>query len=234
MGMFKPLLLSAGISGIAAAMLLSLMQMLWVTPFILEAETYEAGSHSMSATVAEHDHPSEAWQPEDGWQRTLATISSNIIMAIGFATILMGVYCLRKPTRWTGGLAWGLVGYAAFFVAPSLGLPPELPGTESAELLARQYWWLATVCATAAGLGLLQARKHLKLIGAVLILLPHAIGAPQPAIAASLAPAALDAQFVLATALSNLLFWLALGGLSAALAIRLENPVSPTRESAHG
>jgi len=240
MGAFKSLLLSAGISGIAAAMLLSLLQMLWVTPLILEAETYET-SLSLASDVSadlsgEHEHSHEAWQPEDGWQRTVSTISSNIVMAIGFALMLAGAYCLRKPSRWISGLAWGLAAYAVIFVAPSLGLPPELPGTESAELVARQYWWLATVCATATGLGLLflQPRKYLKLIGALLILLPHAIGAPQPAIAASLAPAALEDQFILATALSNLLFWLALGGLSAALAIRLENPVSPTRESAHG
>ncbi|WP_152555738.1 CbtA family protein [Methylomarinum vadi] len=244
MGLFKSLLLTAGISGIAAAILLSLMQMLWVTPLILEAETFEVGlslaSDISADAIAGHEHPDEAWQPEDGWQRTLATISSNIVMAIGFALMLTGAYCLRRPSRWTGGLSWGLGAYAVFFVAPSLGLPPELPGTESAELVARQYWWLATVCATAAGLGLLFLQNHqaLKLAGALLIWLPHAIGAPQPVVAASLAPAALEAQFIQATAVSNLLFWLVLGGLSAALAIRFQpkkqNPLSPAKESAHG
>ncbi|WP_349431327.1 CbtA family protein [Methylomarinum sp. Ch1-1] len=242
--MSKSLLLSAGISGIAAAILLSLIQILWVTPLILQAETFEttlSSASDLSAdAIAGHEHLDEAWQPEDGWQRTLATVSGNILMAIGFASMLTGAYCLRKPSRWTNGLAWGLAGYAVFFLAPSLGLPPELPGAESAELVARQYWWLATVCATAAGLGLLFLQNHkvLKWAGALLIFLPHAIGAPQPAIATSLAPAALEAQFVQATSLGNLLFWLALGGLSAALAIRFEpkkqDPLSPARESAHG
>lgn len=245
MAMVKSLLLSAGVSGIAAALLLSLVQMLWVTPLILQAESYEAGSHSPAAELSidadgEHDHPDEAWQPENGWQRNFATVSSNIVMAIGFAAMLTGAYCLRQPLRWTAGLIWGLAAYATFFVAPSLGLPPELPGIEAATLAARQYWWLATVCATAVGLGLLflQRRQLWKWAGLLLIATPHLFGAPQPLMAESLAPAELQAQFLLATTLGNLLFWLALGGLSAALAIHFQaqhqKPVSPTRGKEHG
>ena len=94
---------------------------------------------------------------------------------------------------------------------------PDLPGTETAELSARQHWWPGTVLATAAGLGLLflQANGLLRAWGLALLVLPHWLGAPQPAIAASLAPEALQTQFRLATLVSHAVFWLLLGMLSA-------------------
>lgn len=245
MSMPPRLLLSAGISGMAAALMLSLLQLFWVTPLIIEAESYEAAAesaahiHSDEVAVG-HEHPDEAWQPEEGWQRTLATASSNIVMAIGFALMLTGAYQLRRPGRWFDGFVWGFAGYLVFFAAPSLGLPPELPGTTAAELLDRQYWWLATVCSTAVGivLLLLQDRNVLKLAGVLLLLVPHLLGAPQAAVAESLAPAELQVQFIWASALSNLAFWLMLGGSSAALLRRFdaddENRPVPLTENPHG
>jgi predicted cobalt transporter CbtA len=41
--------------------------------------------------------------------------------------------------------------------------------------------------------------------------IPHLIGAPQPEVHGSLAPAALEHEFILASLLSNALFWAALG-----------------------
>lgn len=245
MSTLNRMLISAGISGVTAAVLLSLMQIQWVTPLIIAAETYEVAAEATehvhaAETAVGHEHAEDVWQPEDGWQRTLATISSNILVAIGFASMLVGAYQLRPLSRWTTGLSWGMAGFTVFFAMPSLGLPPELPGTVAADLLARQYWWLGTVCVTSIGLGLLflQGHKILKLAGALLLLMPHLIGAPQPAMAESLAPEALQIQFILASALSNLLFWLALGGLSAALAIRFDAAdLTKTRsspEDSHG
>ena len=105
--------------------------------------------------------------------------------------------------------------YLIFFVAPSLGLPPEVPGTEAANLKDRQLWWLMTVFDTAAGLWLLvfSKTKLNKLFGAVLLISPHSIGAPQPEVHSSAAPAELAHTFIIATAFANAVFWLALGGL---------------------
>ena len=52
-----------------------------------------------------------------------------------------------------------MAGFAVFMLAPSLGLPPELPGMPAAELGPRQVWWLLTAAATAAGLALLAFRR---------------------------------------------------------------------------
>ena len=55
------------------------------------------------------------------------------MVAVGFALMLAGLYTLRAPTRTSQGLLWGLAGYAVFCLAPTMGLPPELPGTAAAD-----------------------------------------------------------------------------------------------------
>jgi cobalt transporter subunit CbtA len=218
--MFKTITLPAVLSGVMAALLLTLVQQLWVTPLILQAETYETAAEALPHQhTAEQLHEENAWQPENGWQRTLTTASGNTVLAIGFALLLTGFYSFYPPLTVRYGMAWGLAGYAVFFVAPSLGLPPELPATAAAELLTRQYWWLATVFATAIGLGLLflQTNKILRVVGLVLLAIPHIIGAPQPEVPSSLSPEELQNQFRYATAWTNALFWLLLGVLSAVL-----------------
>lgn len=55
----------------------------------------------------------------------------------------------------------------------------------------------------------------LKLLGAAIIAVPHVIGAPQPEVHSMLAPEALEAQFKIASQLTNAAFWLALGLISA-------------------
>ncbi|MBC3485563.1 CbtA family protein [Pseudomonas sp. SWRI50] len=214
---------TAGFSGLLAALLLTLLQSFWVAPLILEAETYESAApvaehHEHGAEgAAAHEHNAEAWSPEDGWQRVLSTTGGNLVVAVGFALILVALYSLREPKRVGTGALWGLAGFAVFCLAPTLGLPPELPGTAAADLGQRQAWWIGTASATALGLALLVFARHwlVKALGAVLLVLPHVIGAPQPEVHQSLAPEALEAQFKVASWLTNAAFWLALGLLSA-------------------
>jgi cobalt transporter subunit CbtA len=131
--------------------------------------------------------------------------------------MLAGLYTLRAPTRTAQGLLWGLAGYATFVLAPTLGLPPELPGTAAADLALRQTWWIGTAASTAAGIALLVFGRNalLKVLGVAILVVPHVIGAPQPAVHSMLAPEALEAQFKIASQLTNMVFWLALGLISA-------------------
>ncbi|MNP39283.1 putative cobalt transporter subunit CbtA [compost metagenome] len=135
------------------------------------------------------------------------------MVAVGFALMLAGLFTLRAPNRTWQGLLWGLGGFAVFNLAPSAGLPPELPGTAAADLLLRQYWWIGTAAATAVGLALLAFSRNwlLRGIGLALLAVPHLIGAPHPEVHESLAPAALGQEFILASLLTNALFWSALG-----------------------
>lgn len=220
--MIKRIAQTAGFTGLLAALLLTLLQSFWVAPLILQAETYEKPAathvheHDASAMPG-HTHDAEAWEPEDGWQRVLSTTGGNLVVAVGFALMLAGLYTLRAPTRTSQGLLWGLAGYATFCLAPTLGLPPELPGTAAADLLQRQTWWITTAASTSVAIALVVFGKHwaLKLLGAVILVIPHVVGAPQPMEHSSLAPEALETQFKIASQLTNLVFWLALGAISA-------------------
>ncbi|MET3130645.1 cobalt transporter subunit CbtA [Oxalobacteraceae bacterium GrIS 1.11] len=233
-GAFNRIVCTAAAAGILAGLFLTGVQKIQVSPIILQAEVYEeaaATAHTQAAADEhehgqqdqesheyehEHEHSHDAWQPENGAERTFFTALANISMAVGFGLLLAGAVCLRGNPGWRAGLLWGAAGYAVFFVAPSLGLPPEVPGTAAAPLAARQLWWLTTVVATAGGLSLLVFPRAwaLKLVGAAVLCLPHLAGAPQALVQASAAPAELARAFIYATAFANAAFWLALGGLS--------------------
>ncbi|GGU51057.1 membrane protein [Pseudomonas laurentiana] len=220
--MIKHIARTAGFTGLLAALLLTLLQSLWVTPLIIKAETYESAApvvetHSHDAGAAAHHHDAEAWAPEDGWQRLLSTTGGNLVVAVGFALVLAALYTLRAPGGLAAGALWGLAGFAVFCLAPTLGLPPELPGTAAADLAQRQFWWIGTAAATAVGLGLIAFARNglLKVLGAVLLIIPHVIGAPQPDVHEALAPEALEAEFKVASLLTNAAFWLALGLVSS-------------------
>lgn len=220
--MIKRIARTAGFTGLLAALLLTLLQSFWVAPLILEGETYEQApaaemhAHDPTAMVA-HAHDAEAWEPENGWQRILSTTGGNLVIAVGFALMLAGIYTLHAPRRTREGLLWGVAGFLVFCLAPNLGLPPELPGTAAADLTLRQTWWIGTAASTAAGLALLVFGRNvlLKGLGLAILLVPHVIGAPQPEVHESLAPEALEQQFIIASLLTNAVFWLGLGLISA-------------------
>jgi len=272
--MFREILISAGVAGLLAALILTLLQAVLITPLILQAEVYEdapaahaavavpseaaslvengeqAHEHGdghahrhepVDATAAalnaapthehehehEHHHAADEWKPQDGLQRTLFTLASNIVMGFGYALLLTGVYIAwRRPSGATQGLLFGLAGFTVFFAAPALGLLPELPGTAAAELVARQQWWVSTAIATAIGLALLFMQKNivLRVIGLIVLGAPHIVGAPHPAVENSLAPAELQSHFRLATTLVNAVFWLLLGVISALALKKLSTP----------
>jgi cobalt transporter subunit CbtA len=214
----KMIIVSALWAGLWAGLLLTAVQQFQVIPALLQAEVYEqqAAINHSHADGQTHAHEAESWQPQNGWERTFFTALANISLAVGFALLLGAASTLRGGIGgWRNGLLWGLAGYGIFFVAPSLGLPPEIPGTEAANLNARQLWWLMTVFDTAVGLWLLffAKTKLNKLFGIVLLISPHTIGAPQPDLHSSVAPVELTNTFIAATAFANAVFWLALGGL---------------------
>jgi len=220
--MVRETVLTAAIAALVAALVLTILQLVWVTPLILQAETYEqpvAGSHEHADDHAhEHHHDAEEWKPQDGWQRTTFTLAANLLLAFGYAMVLIAVYLLwRKPRNFVQGAIYGIGGFTVFFLAPSLGLPPELPGTAAAELIVRQSWWAMVAVATAAGLLMLFSRAtwKLRVLGLVLIVAPHFIAAPDPEVPGSLAPDALQSQFRVASTLSNAIFWLVLGLVSS-------------------
>ena len=113
------------LTGFIAGILVTVAQMLRVTPLILQAETYELGEvavpHTHVASGISHQHnlngealdkhlqikevhysqnsvpinQVQTWAPADGTERTFYTLVSNIITAIAFSLMLVAVYLLR-------------------------------------------------------------------------------------------------------------------------------------------
>lgn len=206
---FRKLVAISLFAGIVAGLLLSLFQHYQTQPLILSAEQFET-------PVAHHSHD---WHPENNWQRNAFTALFNCLIGFGFALLLNTAMYWQEAKGFSHGLLWGMAGYLVFFAAPTLGLPPELPGTDSAALYSRQVWWLFTAAVTALGLFSLCFGKHrwLQIAGVILLLIPHLIGAPQPEVVHALAPDDLQQRFVQMSAISNALFWLVLGALSGSL-----------------
>ena len=150
---------------------------------------------------------------------------ASALVGIGYAFILVGAIVLRgQRVDWRAGALWGLGGFVAFAAAPALGLPPELPGMSAAAVGPRQVWWLATALASAAGLAALvfAGRIPWRAAGAVLVVLPHLVGAPKIVPESGPLPAELAAEFAIVALLTSAMFWLALGATAGHLLGRSE------------
>ena len=161
----------------------------------------------------------ETWAPRSALERILFTGLSNLVAAVGFALILVGCFVIHgKPVNPTRGFMWGMAGFAVFALAPGLGLPPEVPGSKAADLMARQIWWVSAAAAAAVGLWLMIFTRQtvLKAAGVVIIAVPHLIGAPQPESLGGSAPPELAAHFAAASIVVNAIFWASLGWLAGA------------------
>lgn len=203
------------LAGLLAGLIVAALQHVTTTPLILKAETYEAALALKAPTLAAFDgeakiilahgpagdapgHDHAEWKPQDGLQRTLFTGAVTIATAIGFAALLLaGMIAAGDTINQRSALVWGVCGFLALGLAPAMGLAPELPGAASAALEQRQLWWLGTAVATAIGLFLFLRfdQAWLKLVAIVVILLPHVVGAPHPAVPESKVPAEVAAHF---------------------------------------
>lgn len=243
---FRNVVFVAAIAGLIAGVAMTLMQAFTTDLLILQAETFEnaapAEDHNHAATAAEggeaataaHDHGEEAWGPADGAERMSYNFLVNLVGAIGFGLVLVVASEFAGGiANWRQGMFWGLAGFTVFTLAPSLGLNPELPAMPAADLLARQVWWIGTAAATAVALYLIFLRKTpaLAVLGVVILVLPHIIGAPQPEDHATPVPENLHHSFIVASTLTNLVFWVILGAAAAVVRARFAQPVEATRKS---
>ncbi|TNF99801.1 MAG: cobalt transporter, partial [Gammaproteobacteria bacterium] len=141
--LFRQIVFYSLLVGIVSGLVLTVIQTWQVVPIIQAAESYEeGGAGAVEVAVipaleqAAHVHGGEEeWAPTDGFQRTAFTLLSNVITAMGFAMITMvamvaSLNLLRGGVNrldWRHGLIWGAAGYVVFWLAPAVGLPPEIP-----------------------------------------------------------------------------------------------------------
>ena len=209
--MIRRVVLAAVLAGIAAGLVMSAIQHWRVTPLILQAESFEAG-HGHGGAAHVHGGDDHAWAPADGLERTGFTVLFNLLTGVGFALVAAAASLItRLPLNASTGLMWGLAGFATFMLAPSAGLPPELPGMARTDLASAQSWWWLAVAATAGGIAVIALTRHpaWKAAAVGLIALPHLIGAPQ-ANGDSAVPAGLANAFAANAIAVSAIFWIVL------------------------
>lgn len=223
--MLRRMLITGLAAGVAAGLLITLVQQIRVAPLIAEAERYELAGLAEKPAAGNSRNSARDGFRDSPLGRLMVTAAVNMLIAVGFGLLLAAAFSLhgREPSL-ARGMVWGVAGYVVFVAAPALGLPPELPGTPAAGVQARQIWWLGTVAAALVGLCLifLTHRLWLRFLGGFLATLPHALGAPHPPeLAPPPYPEGLGTEFVLASLATSLIFWLLLGAFSGWLYRRL-------------
>lgn len=236
--MLKNLIAGGMIAGVAAGLIATLLQLVFIVPLILQAELYESGTltHFVGAEMADpHDHAAHDHGTLDGtldmvpvsdMQRNALTLLANLATYCGFGLILAAAMALAASrniqfTARTGAL-WGLAGWIAVHLATGAGLPPELPGSYSAALQDRQIWWVATAVLSAGGLILLAYGRGAAAValGGVALALPHVFGAPHPAELGGVVPPEMAALFVARSLAVAAVVWAVLGTVIGAAMAR--------------
>lgn len=226
-------LFSSGLfAGLAAGLVVALLQFLLTEPLILEAEEYESGAKVHFAGVAEHGqatndaHDHSAHEHGTGeaesslWHRFSLAFGADFIAFVAWGLILVAGFAMAerfgKPVSQSMALMWGAAGFTAVHIATGVGMPPELPGTPTADLQARQIWWSLTVLFSAGGLAILAyAGGGFRYVSAAaLLVLPHLIGAPRLAEYGGVAPPELASEFVARSYAVALVGWATLGAVA--------------------
>lgn len=224
--MLLRLFFAAFAAGAIAGLGVTALQQVTTAPLIYKAETFEKGGAAQPAR--DHAAPQgPAWVPEGGLERVAYTTLANLIIAIGFALLLVGCFALHgRPVTGQTGVLWGLAGFAVFTLGPAIGLPAELPGMAGGDLARRQGWWALAAACTAGGLWLLVMKRGLaaKIGGVALLAAPGVIGAPHPEVSSGAVPPELAGRFAAATIVVSAIFWTALGWLAGTFHVRFANP----------
>jgi cobalt transporter subunit CbtA len=237
--MIQKMLTSALVAGCAAWLLAAVLHFAFVQKYILLGEEYETGAAvhfaGVAPTMDDHaadDHATDAGHSHaegeaahghsDGEEPSTVTrnlwtavffgliyVAYAIILAAGFG--LARTYGRMITAR--DGLLWGIAGFAAFQLAPAMGLAPELPGTMAADLGARQVWWWGTAGATAVALGLLGYGRGLAttVLAVGLLAAPHVIGAPELEGFSGVAPPEVAGAFAARVLGTGLAVWAVMG-----------------------
>jgi cobalt transporter subunit CbtA len=232
---FSRIIYSSIVIGLVAGMLLTSLQIAGLKQIIVEAERFAANAIEAPAghgnpghsdhEHSDHAHADDVWTPTEGLERVAYSFLANVLASTGFAAIMLALMNQFQLPRkgnisWGQGSLWGLAGFATLFLAPAIGLAPEIPGAVSAPLEHRQLWWALAVLSVAIGLGIFAfAGVRFKVLGVLFLTIPYIVGAPQvdtpmfqhadPSVTQALIN--LHQQFVVISTVVNLIFWLCLG-----------------------
>lgn len=219
--MFKNIFVSAVVCGAIAGVLATVMQMLLVTPLLMEAELFETGQSMHFITDGSPESPIKHVDIWEDPYRHLMTLCFNLVTFTGFGFILVAAMAFFQKRGFTlskaEGIVAGVSGFIVFQLAPSVGLPPELPGTIGVTVGLKQTWWIIAILSTTVGILLLFLDKHKVVsgVGIIFITIPHLIGHPKLETYFGVAPPELAAEFASRALAVSLIAWIILGVISS-------------------
>ena len=219
--MFKNIFVSAVVCGAIAGVLATVMQMLLVTPLLMEAELFETGQSMHFITDGSPESPIKHVDIWEDPYRHLMTLCFNLVTFTGFGFILIAAMAFFQKRGFTlskaEGIVAGVSGFIVFQLAPSVGLPPELPGTIGVTVGLKQTWWIITILSSTVGILLLFLDKHKVVsgVGIIFITIPHLIGHPKLETYFGVAPPELAAEFASRALAVSLIAWIILGVISS-------------------
>lgn len=234
--MIQRMLAGGLVAGFAAGLIAALLHFAFIQELILLGEQYETGAlvhfsdvgagaeehHGAAAGEAAHDHEGGGAEGTPLGRNVLTVLFTGLTYA-GYGLLLIAAFALAgqlgHEVRAPDGLLWGFAGYAAFQLAPAMGLPPELPGSVAADLTDRQIWYFGTVVATGAALALLAFGRGIvpAVVAGALIAAPHVIGAPHLNAFYGVAPPEVSGEFVARALGVGFVAWATLGWLAGRL-----------------
>ena len=217
---------SALFAGLVAGLIAVLLQWSIMEKLILEGEEYETGNLNHFAGVLVINEAAEAAgivveeeeeEPEDLLMRYSLAFFAAFVVFVGWSLMMTAGFAIAerfgKRITMKDGLLWGIAGYAAIHMLPSIGLPPELPGTPAADLELRQLWWVSTALASVLGIALIaygQSAVYV-VVGLALLVAPHLIGAPHMEGYSGVAPPELSGEYVARSLAVGMIAWTVLG-----------------------
>lgn len=124
--MFKNIFVSAVVCGAIAGVLATAMQMLLVTPLLMEAELFETGQSTHFIIDGSPESPMKHVNIWEDPYRHLMTLFFNLVTFTGFGFILIAAMALFQKRGFSlskaEGIVAGVSGFIVFQLAPSLGL----------------------------------------------------------------------------------------------------------------
>ncbi len=214
-----PKILTSGLfAGFCAGLIAALLQLIFVQPVLLHAELYEGGDliyNMLEGAPSQPDIPGF-----DAMRDGLSVLFSALIY-VGYGLILVAFMSIANAQGIAisahQGIVWGLAGFVTIHLAPSFSLPPEVPGMASADLAARQVWWWGTAVATGVGLALIAFGRSALFMaaGAVPMVAPHLLGAPEPAVFTGPLPPEVASLFAVRALGVSMAAWATLGLFAA-------------------
>lgn len=222
------------LAGCTVGLVAGALHFAFLQDLILQGELYESGEivHFTDGTEASHGAQKAVnlYAPDRDASGAESLLTRNAL-TIWFACLIYGGYGLLMAATYqlvrtqgyeitlTRGALWGVAGFTVVQIAPSMGLPPNLPGTIAEGIDLRQLWWFGTMAATAAGLALIVLLRSLPFfaLGIAIMAIPHVIGAPELDAFYGVAPPEVAAKFATRVLGVGLTAWVLLGVLVAKL-----------------